>query len=58
MNTQTEPVKLVGFRQEFEQALEGAQERALAHANAIEKEIAEKGLDAVVARIRKEHPEW
>lgn len=54
MNTQTEPVKIVGFRQEFEQALISAQKNALAHAEALEREIAEKGLDAVVKRLKKE----
>jgi hypothetical protein len=32
--------------------LEGCQKRALAHAEALEKEIQEKGLDAVVNRLR------
>ena len=51
MNTQNKTVKIVGLAQ----ALENAQQSALEHANALEREIAEKGLDAVVKRLRAKH---
>jgi uncharacterized membrane protein affecting hemolysin expression len=50
-NTQkNQPVKIVGLAQ----ALINAQANALEHANALEKEIQEKGLDAVLDRLLTE----
>lgn len=57
----TEPIKfnehsiIVGFRKDFEIALENHQESANAYLEALEREIAEKGIDAVVKRLRAEH---
>jgi hypothetical protein len=53
MSTQNKPVKIVGLAN----ILEGCQKRALDHANALEKEIQEKGLDAVVKRLKQEKAE-
>ena len=55
MQNQNKTVKIVGFRKEFETALENAQKSANAYAEALEREIAEKGLDAVVKRLRAKH---
>lgn len=52
---QNKTVKIVGFRQDFETALENAQKSATEYANALEREIAEKGLDFVVKRLRAKH---
>jgi hypothetical protein len=57
----TEPIKfnehsiIVGFRKDFEIALENHQESANAYIEALEREIAEKGLDFVVKRLRAKH---
>lgn len=51
MQNQNKTVKIVGLAQ----ALENAQQSATEYANALEREIAEKGLESVVKRLRAKH---